>query len=99
MNFNSYVSGASQLSVVLVVYSLHSSFVCVEVRLIIGLTTIRVVGGKVGIIIHKNTIMLLILRVKVDGPNILRLDNKLNTQVVLFPNPIKLNFHGQLVLN
>ncbi len=48
---------------------------------------------------HGTTIMLLAPRVGGDGPNPQRLCNMLNTHVVLFPGHIKLNFHGQTMLN
>lgn len=40
-------------------FSFHSSFVCGEVGLITGMITLRVVGGKVGVMNHETIIMLL----------------------------------------
>ena len=42
------------------------------------------VGGKVGVMAHDTTIMLLAPNIGGDGLNIWRLCNKLNTQVALF---------------
>jgi len=41
-----------------------------EIRLITSITTQHVVGGKVGAMTHKTTIMLLALRVGGDGLNL-----------------------------
>ena len=72
---------------------------CGEVGLISGMTTLRVVGGKMGVMIYETTIMFLAPIVGGDSPNSWKLCNRLNTQVALFSSPIKLNFHGQTVLN
>ena len=63
------------------------------------MTTLRAVGGKVGVVTHETTIISLAPRVGSDGPNSWRLHNKLSTHVVFFPGFITLNFRGQPVLN
>lgn len=68
---NSNVCGASPLSIVVVVFFfLRSSFVCGEVMLITGMTTLHVLGDKVGVMTHKTTIIFLAPRLEVMAPTL-----------------------------
>lgn len=58
------------------------------------MTTLYVIGGKVELMTHEITMMLLILMFGNDGPIIEDLCNMFNTYVVSFSGPIKLNFCG-----
>ena len=51
-------------------FSIYSLFVCGEVGLISGMTTLSVINSKVGVMTHETTIMLLALRIGGDSPNL-----------------------------
>ena len=57
------------------------------------------VGGKVGVMTDETTIMSLVPMIGGDASNPYKLYNRLNTEIALFSNPIKLNLRGQTVLN